>query len=107
MMSFWVVPWSAERDAVEQGAHIAEMRDRHPDLADLAARERMIAVVAGLRRQVEGDRQAGLTLGQVLAIQRIRLRGRRMARIGAENPGLVAHPSPIRPAPAAGLSGVC
>src|SRR5258708_24841762 len=26
-----------------------------------------------------------------------------MTRIGAENPGLVAHPPPIRPAPAAGL----
>jgi hypothetical protein len=26
-----------------------------------------------------------------------------VARIGAENPGLVAHPSPIGPAPAAGL----
>ena len=37
----------------------------HADLADLAARELVVGVVAGLRRQVEGDRQAGLALGQV------------------------------------------
>ena len=45
-------------------AHVAEMRDRHADLADLAARQRMIAVVAGLCRQVEGDREAGWPLAR-------------------------------------------
>ncbi len=34
----------------------------HADLADLAARELVVGVVAGLRRQVEGDRQARLAL---------------------------------------------
>ena len=52
----------AERNAVEQGAHVADVRDRHADLADFALGVRMIAVVAGLRRQIEGDRQPGLTL---------------------------------------------
>ena len=52
----------AERNAVEQRAHVAEMIDRHADLADLAARQHVVAVVAGLRRQIEGDREAGLAL---------------------------------------------
>ena len=80
----------AERDAVEQHAHVADMRDRHADLADLALGVRMVAVVAGLRRQVEGDGEAGLPLAEVLAVKRVRgLRGR-MPRIGAEDPRLVA-----------------
>ena len=80
----------AERDVVEQRAHVAEMRDRHADLADLALGEDVVAVVAGLGRQIEGDREAGLALGEVLAIERVRLARVRMPRIGAENPGLVA-----------------
>jgi hypothetical protein len=52
-----------ERDAVEQRAHVAEMADRHADLADLAARQHVVGVVAGLGRQVEGDRESGLSLG--------------------------------------------
>ena len=80
----------AERNAVEQRAHVAEMADRHADFADLALGQHVIGVVAGLRRQIEGDRQAGLPLGQVLAVERVGIRGRRMAGIGAEDPGLVA-----------------
>ena len=66
------------------------MRDRHADLADLALGLRMIAVVAGLRRQIEGDRKPGLPLAQILAVKRVRCRGGRMPRIGAENPRFVA-----------------
>jgi hypothetical protein len=66
------------------------MRDRHADLADLALGERMIGVVAGLGRQIEGDRKAGLALGQIGAIEPVRFRGRRVAGIGAEDPGRVA-----------------
>jgi hypothetical protein len=58
-----------ERDAVEQRAHVAEVGDRHADLADLAARQLVVGVVAGLGRQVEGDRQAGLALGQVAPVE--------------------------------------
>jgi hypothetical protein len=79
-----------ERDLLEQRAHVAEMRDRHADLSDLARGERMIAVVAGLRRQIEGDGEAGLTLGEVLAIERVRLARGRMAGVGAEDPGAIA-----------------
>ena len=45
--------------------HVALVRDRHADLADLAAGQLVVGVVAGLGGQVEGDRQAGLALGQV------------------------------------------
>ena len=63
-----------ERNAVEQRAHVAEVRDRHADLADLAARQHVIAVVAGLGRQIERDREAGLALGEIFPIERIRTR---------------------------------
>ena len=62
---------SVERDVVEEPAHLAEVRDRHADLADLAARQRVVGVVAGLGRQVEGDREAGLPLGQVRPVERV------------------------------------
>ena len=79
-----------ERNPVEQRAHVADMGDRDADLADLAAGERMVAVETGLGRQVEGDREAGLSLGQVLAIEPVGLARGRMAGVGAEDPGLVA-----------------
>src|SRR5947209_5035267 len=53
----------------------------------------MVAVVAGLRRQVERNGKAGLPLGEIFAIERIRIARVRMPRIGAENPGLVALPN--------------
>ena len=75
-----------QRDAVEQGVHVALVRDRDPDLADLAARELVVRVVAGLGGQVEGHRQPGLALGEVAPVQLVRLAGRRMARVGAHHP---------------------
>ena len=80
-----------ERDAVEQRAHVAQMPGRNADLADLAAGKRMVRVVAGLRRQVEGDGKARLPLGKVLEIEFVRGFRGRVPRIGAENPGLVTH----------------
>ena len=58
-----------ERDAVQQRVHVALVRDRDADLADLAARQLVVGVVAGLGRQVEGDREPGLALGEVAAVQ--------------------------------------
>ncbi len=52
-----------ERDAVEQRLHVAQMTHRHADLADLARRQRMVGVVAGLGRQGEGEGKPGLPLG--------------------------------------------
>ena len=74
----------------EQRAHVADMRDRDADLADLAARQRMVAVVAGLGRQIEGDGKPGLALGEIGAVEAIGFERGRMAGVGAENPGLVA-----------------
>src|SRR5438132_5556569 len=53
----------------------------------------MVAVVAGLRRQVERNGKTGLPLGEIFAIERIRIARVRMPRIGAENPGFVALPN--------------
>ena len=80
-----------ERDARQQRAHVTQMRHRHTDLADFAAREFVVGVVAGLCRQIERDRQAGLALGKVLAIKLVGLRGGRVTRIGADQPGLIAY----------------
>ena len=79
-----------ERNALKQRAHVADMRDRDPDLAHLAARERVVAVETGLGRQVEGDREPRLSLGQVLPVEAIGLACGRVAGVGAEDPGLVA-----------------
>ena len=54
-----------ERDAVEELVHVALVGDRDADLADLAAGEDVVGVIAGLGGQVEGDREAGLALRQV------------------------------------------
>ena len=42
-----------QRNAIEQRAHIAQMRHRHAHLAHFAARQHMIGVIAGLGRQIE------------------------------------------------------
>ena len=81
-----------ERDAVEEPAHLAQVRDGHPDLADLAASQRGVGVVAGLGGQVEGDRQAGLPLGQVGAVELVGGRGRRVAGVGPHHPGTILDP---------------
>ena len=62
-----------ERDAVEERAHVADVGDRDADLADLTDGELVVGVVAGLRGQVEGHRQAGLALGQVAPVQGVGL----------------------------------
>ena len=78
-----------ERDLIEQRTHVAQMADRHTDFAHLAARQDMVAVIAGLGRQVESHGEARLPLGEVVAIERIRGGSRGMARIGAKQPGAV------------------
>ena len=94
---------SVERDAVEQRPHVAEVADRHADLADLAAGQLVVGVVAGLGRQVEGDRQAGLALGQVAPVERVGLGRRGVPGVGAHHPGLVPHG---RPCGGPGMPGV-
>ncbi len=76
-------------DALEQAPHIAEMGDRHADLAYLAAGEDVVGIVARLGRKVEGDRKPGLTLGQVPPVKLVRGLGRGVAGISAEQPRFV------------------
>ena len=79
-----------ERDAVEQRRHVLDRVDRDADPADFARGERMVRVVAHLRRQIEGDAQAADALREQIAVARVRFGG------GAE-PGVLPH----RPQPAA------
>jgi len=58
-----------KRDLIEKRAHVAQMADRHADLADLTLRQFVIAVIAGLRRQVESHRKTCLPLGKVAAVK--------------------------------------
>ena len=93
-----------ERDVVEQRAHVAEVADRHADLADLAARQLVVGVVAGLGRQVEGDGQPGLALGEVAPVERVGLGRRGVAGVGAHQPGLVRTCGRLRLEPAVARS---
>jgi len=45
------------------------MRNGDADLADFAARQRVVAVVSGLSGQIEGDRQARLALGEIRTVE--------------------------------------
>ena len=92
-----------QRDVVEETAHLAEVRDGYADLADLAARKRRVGVVAGLGRQVEGDGEAGLPLGEVGAVERVGRRGGRVAGVRPHHPGavLLGHGPEGRSAPTA------
>lgn len=49
----------------------------------------MVGVIAGLGRQVEGDRQASLPLAEVGAIQFVGGPGRGMAGVGPHQPGFI------------------
>ena len=70
--------------------HVALVGDRDADLADLAAGEDVVGVIAGLGGQVEGDREAGLALCQVAPVELVRAAGVGVARVGAHHPGAVA-----------------
>ena len=87
-----------ERDAVEQDLHVLDRVDRDAGLADVAHDARVVAVVAAVRREVERDRQAHLPGREVLAVERVRLLGRREPRVLADRPGPVGvHRRPHAP----------
>ena len=93
-----------ERELVEEHPHLPEVGHRHADLADLAAGEDVIGVVAGLRGEVEGDGEAGLALRQVVAVELVRRPRRGMTGIRAHHPRSVGHGT-ILPYPRAGPRG--
>jgi hypothetical protein len=76
-----------ERDAVEQRPHVAEVADRHADLADLAAGQLVVGVVAGLRRQVERPtRQAVCPFSRLAAVERVASCCGGVAGVGPHHP---------------------
>ena len=79
-----------ERDAVEQRRHVLDRVDGDADAADFAGGQRVVGVVAHLRRQIEGDAQAADALVEQIPVARVGFRG------GAEA-GVLPH----RPQPAA------
>ena len=81
---------AVERDALEQHLHVRERVDRDPRAADLALGERVVGVVAELGREVERDREAGLTALEEVAEARVRLLGRPVARVLANRPRAAA-----------------
>ena len=75
--------------------HVLDRVDGDADAADLAAGERVIGVVAHLRRQIERHAQSAHTLLQQVAIPPVRLGGR-------AKPGVLPH----RPQPPAVHGGL-
>ncbi len=75
-----------ERDAGEQDFHVLDRIDRHTGLADVARDPRMVAVVAAMGGEIEGDRQPHLPGREVFAIEMVRVLGGRKARILPDRP---------------------
>src|SRR5581483_1452871 len=65
--------------------------DRDARAADLAGRERVVRVVAQLRRQVEGDAEPRLAALEQVAEARVRLLGRAEAGVLPDRP----RPAPV------------
>ena len=76
-----------ERDAVEEDLHVLDRVDRHARLADVAEDARMVAVVAAVGGEVEGDAHALPAGFQPLAIEGVRVLGGGEARVLADGPG--------------------
>jgi hypothetical protein len=70
----------------EEVLHVLQGRDRDADLAGLALCDRGVGIVAHLRRQVEGHREARLSLVEQEAIALVRLRRRAEAGVLPHRP---------------------
>ena len=60
-----------ERDAGEQRPHVVDRVDRDARHADVAGDARMVAVVAAVGGEIEGDREALLPAGEIAAVERV------------------------------------
>jgi len=78
-----------QRNAVEQGPHVADMGNGDAHFPHFTARQEMIGIIAGLGRQVEGYGKTGLALFKIGTEQPVAFCSRGMAGIGAKQPGLV------------------
>ena len=72
-----------ERDAVEQDLHVLDRVDSDSGFADIADHPGVVAVVAPMRRQVEGHAHALAAGGQGLAVEGV-------AFLGGGEPGVLA-----------------
>ena len=63
-----------------------QVHDWHSHFADLASGKHIVRVITRLRRQVEGNRQTGLALFKIAAVQRIRCFRCGVTRIGPHHP---------------------
>ena len=79
----------AERNAVEQLPHVEDGIDGDARHADIAGDARMVAVIAAMRGEIEGDRQALLAGGEIAPVEGVGLLGRREAGILPDRPGLL------------------
>ncbi|MPM81023.1 hypothetical protein SDC9_128074 [bioreactor metagenome] len=77
----------AQVDAVEQDAHVVDGIDGHTDLADLALGDRRVGVVAHLRRQVEGHREAHRPVRDQFLVALVRFTRIAEARVLTHRPG--------------------
>ena len=91
------VIWSSG-NAGEQRAHVVDGIDRHAGHADVAAHARMVAVVAAMGGEIEGDRQALLPGRDVAAVEGVGILGRREAGVLADGPRLRDVHGRVRPA---------
>ena len=82
-----------QRDSFEQPLHVLPMANRDARLADFAARDWSVGVVAVLRGQVERDRKSALTLLQVREEALVGLARVAEAGIGADDPRLARRAS--------------
>ena len=87
-----------EIDAVEQCAHVVDGVDRDTGHANITFDARMIAVVAAMGGEIEGDREALLAGGNVAPVERIRLFRRREPGVLADGPRLRHVHCRVRPA---------
>ena len=75
-----------QRDAIEQNFHILDRIDGNASLANIADNARVVAVIATVRGEIEGDRKALLSGGQVAAVKGVRFFGSRETGILADGP---------------------
>jgi len=78
-----------ERDARKQRAHVVNRVDRNTRHADIASDARVVGIVAAVRCEIEGDREAFLSCGKVAAIEGVGIFRRREAGILPNRPRLV------------------
>ena len=77
-----------ERDAGEQRAHVVDRVDRDARHADIAGDARVVAVVAAMGGEIEGDRKTFLTGGEVAPVEGIGIFGGGEAGILPDRPRL-------------------